>query len=477
MEKNKIEKVSTLTFIGMACALVGSVRNVPDVAAAGWTLIFYLIVATFLFGLPIVLIAAEFSSMFQNDDGGLEHWVSMSLGNKWGFTASWLLWVQMFPAMVLMASSLPPLIGIIIKNATIGQNRLFTFIVIVSVYWIITFLNIKFDMVKICGKIGIWFGLYIPLVIMTALGIMATIKVGIMPDNLLGNMSVKEFLPDSQTSQTIQYFTPIIFIFIGQEMSAVYLKRLKNPAKSYLIGATSALIFVFLLNIVNGLMLANVVSKTNIQLNNVAQCIEIYTRILHLPSIIVNIFCVFVLIGIIVQISSWSIGPAKTVESSARRGLYPPRFKFWKANENDVSEAIMFTQAVVISGFALLFLIIPNINNVIIILANSSVLQYSIAYVIMGISIVKMRKTEPNKKRLFKIGSYKTLLAVVSVLMISIIISVIFTITSSSLKNAVLVILVTLIMFILPFVIEKKRNKDWEVEVERLLNEDKTKSL
>lgn len=72
----------------------------------------------------------------------------------------------MFPAMVLIASSLPPLIGIISGKNGIGQNNVFTFSIIVAVYWLITLMNIKYDMAKICGKIGIWFGLYIPLAMM-----------------------------------------------------------------------------------------------------------------------------------------------------------------------------------------------------------------------------------------------------------------------------------------------------------------------
>ena len=34
-----------------------------------------------------------------------------ALGSKWGFVVAWLLWVQMFPGMVMVASTLGPLLG------------------------------------------------------------------------------------------------------------------------------------------------------------------------------------------------------------------------------------------------------------------------------------------------------------------------------------------------------------------------------
>ena len=70
--------------------------------------------------------------------GGPELWVSNALG-KMGFVVSWLLWVQMFPGMVMVASALAPLFGNIIDNVPLGLNSKFTLVVILVVYWIITF--------------------------------------------------------------------------------------------------------------------------------------------------------------------------------------------------------------------------------------------------------------------------------------------------------------------------------------------------
>ena len=105
------KKIGVLTFFGMTVALVASVRNIPNVAASGWTMLFYMLVATLLFALPIALISGEFAGMMPKA-GGPELWVTNSLSERWGFTTSWLLWVQMFPGMVMVAAVIAPLFAV-----------------------------------------------------------------------------------------------------------------------------------------------------------------------------------------------------------------------------------------------------------------------------------------------------------------------------------------------------------------------------
>ena len=183
--KTALSKVSTLAFVGMTCALAVSIRNIPDVASTGWTMFFYMLVAAVAFGFPIALIAGEFTTSYPGA-GGPELWNTKSLSGRWGFTTSWLLWVQMFPGMVMVASVLAPLAGYVINDVSLGLNNVFTLVCILVVYWGVTFLNMRFDMSKIGGKIGIWLGLYIPIVAMFLLGVFACAKTGLLEGGTLG---------------------------------------------------------------------------------------------------------------------------------------------------------------------------------------------------------------------------------------------------------------------------------------------------
>lgn len=115
----------------------------------------FILFAIVCFARPVALMTMELSTTLQGR-GGPQLWVKTAFGHKWGFTSSWLLWVQMFPSMVMIASTLCPLFGVMIGQDQLGDNHWFTLAFIIVFYWLITLLNLKFDMAKIGGAIGIW---------------------------------------------------------------------------------------------------------------------------------------------------------------------------------------------------------------------------------------------------------------------------------------------------------------------------------
>ncbi len=465
--KTKTSKVGLVTFIGMTVALAASIRNIPDVAGSGWTMFFYMLVATLLFALPICLISGEFGSAFP-EKGGPELWINNSMGSNFGFATSWLLWVQMFPGMVMVASALPPLLATIINQDKLGNNNIFTLVVILVVYWFITFLNMKFDMAKITGQVGAWLGIYIPLVIMTLLGIIAVIKSGISPASILGKFSAGKLVPDLTDMKSLQFFSPIIFIYTGIEMSSVYITRIKKVSY-YPIGVLVTLVFMFVLNTVNGFLESSVVGPTQIDLNNIVQPIIIYDKILGLPSWFANIFSLLVFIGVSVQLSAWASGPGKTIISSAQKGLYPPKFKFWKTDEFGDSHAVLLTQASVISFFALVYLLIPGINSAFLELVNATTVLYCVVYVFMAIGFIKLRIQRPDIKRPFKVGNKFVAWLVTIVLILTIAIGLIATFAVGTFDNFLIVAIISIVLVLLPFWFIRIRKTSWTKEVKDLM--------
>ena len=49
-------KITLGTFVGIAMALIASVRSVPQLAATGWQMIVYMIIAVLFFALPLALL-------------------------------------------------------------------------------------------------------------------------------------------------------------------------------------------------------------------------------------------------------------------------------------------------------------------------------------------------------------------------------------------------------------------------------------
>lgn len=470
--------IGVLTFFGMTIALVASVRNIPGVAATGWTMLIYMLVATILFALPISLISGEYAGMLPKA-GGPELWVTTGLSERWGFTTSWLLWVQMFPGMVMVSSVIAPLFAVAIGSQTLGTSSLFTLACILVVYWTVSILNVYYDMARLGGRIGVILGIYIPVGAMLVLGVAASLKTGLNSDGYLGQFTASDLLPFSADSaRTLTYFASIVFIFTGIEMSSVYLPRLKHPLRTYLRGIFLALAFMFLANTVLALLTANVVPRGTIELNNIAQAPALFVSILGLPSWLTNVFAASVLVGVIVQLSAWASGPSKTIVNSARRGLYPPALRFWKTNRHDVAPTVIITQASVISVFALLFILIPGINKAFLLLVTATAIIYIAVYVLMALGILRMRTTHPDLARPFRIGSKHAgdgmLWAVVVVFLLAIVASTGATLWYQGLGNALILLAITAVLTIAPLLIVRLRKDSWLTEVNEALGIEDT---
>ncbi len=457
-----LAKVSFLSFVGMTCALALTVRNIPDVASTGWTMFFYMAVSALLFGFPIVLLAGELATTYP-EDGGVELWAENTLGGKWGYVVSWLSWVQLFPGMVMVASVLAPMLGYVMDRPDLATSNLFTLACILVVYWLVTVLNMKFDMAKIGGKFGIWVGLYIPILMLFVLGVASLLKMGISPASTLGTFSPEKLIPDGQTAQTLSMFAPIIMIFIGIEMSSVYIRRLRQPRKEYARGAMLALLLMFLFNVVCAFLVAAFVPSGEMQLNNITQALAIYVQVLGLPGWVVPLFALMVLVGAIVELSGWVSGPSSMVVAVARRGLYPPKWRFWRAAHEGLSIRVSIVQACMISLFAVIYLLIPDINGAFLMLVNAASVLYCIVYIIMAVGFIRMRLRSPELNHPFRIGKRGNGLGIaVAVTLIVVTVGVnVLTFLYSSAVNNLVVSAITIVLFAAPLVIYRLHSSDW----------------
>lgn len=459
------------TFVGMTMALCATVRSIPSIAATGWQQITYMLFAVIFFALPVALISGELGTMMKKE-GGPQSWVQEALGKRWGFVTSWLLWVQMFPGMVMVGSTIGPLLGNTFGNSALGNNHLFILGCILVFYWIITILNLKFDMAKFGGQLGVWLGVYIPIVILMVMGVAATAKVGIQPNGILGDFSWSKLIPHDV--QSLQYFAAIAFVFVGIEISSVYIPRLKEAEKNYSKGVLIALIGLIVMNIFNSIFVSNIVPEGSIQLSNITQPILLYCDVLNLPTWIGNVFSLLVVIGVFIQLSAWVTGPGQTMIQVARNGQLPPKWGFYKRNKYGVCKNIVLTQSICISLFALLYGVMNNVNGVFLVLTNTTTILYAVVYVLMAISIIKLRKTQPDTPRPYRIGKSGNGMAftMAYMLLFGIAVVIIGTLAATKLSQAIMIVILTAIFVIIPIIIDAKKKPEWKTEVEKLLENE-----
>lgn len=460
--KKSLSKITLLTFIGLTFALVAG-PYYSTLTATGWNMFLYMGIATIGFALPIALISGEFGTTFPGK-GGPELWVKNTLGPKWGFVTSWLIWCAMFPAMTVVGTGFAPTVALLIGKKELIENQTYTLIVILLLVWTMTLLNLKFDMAKINGKFGIWLGFYIPVVMLFVLGLYTFIKFGFDPHSILGTFEPSKLVPKSLTSGSGMYFSGVIFIFLGIEMSSVFITRLTNPSKQYAKGVIVALIMLAVMSLANSFLVANVVPAGKIQLNNGAQPLQLFAERLGLPYILVQVFCLMTIISVLTNMSTWFVSASKTITESAISGDFPPKLNFWKTNKFNACPSLLFIQAIAISLLSVAYVIIPGINKVFIIITNSGTVIYCLAYVLMTIGYISMRKHNASQTHPFRVGKKGNGLAYFFsiLLLITIVFALAITFMNNTLLNLVFVLVFSGIIFVIPLIIYKNRKESWK---------------
>lgn len=470
MEKKGSYKYTLITFIGATMAMVASVRTIPTLAATGWQQFAYVLFDLIVLAIPVCLIAGEFGSMFSGK-GGPQLWAHQALGGKWGFVVAWVLWVQMFPGLIMISSTLGPTISEMVNLPQLANNHWFILICIIAVVWSLTFLSLHFDVAKIGAQYGVWIGVYLPGILMAILGCAAIFKVGILHNSYLSHFAWHKLLPNLTNVKDLSYFNAVAFLFTGIILTSVYVSELQNASGNYIKGLLISLFLIVVLNIFNSFFTAAIVPAGKIELDNIAQPVVLYCQILHLPHIIVNIFSFLVALGIVLQMSSWLNGPLRTITQVARAGFLPAKWRFHIVNKYDVSPSLLIVQMIVLTLFGLLYAFTSNMNGIFLTLTDTTNVLYMTVYIILVIALWRLRIKKPQLTRPYRIGGHIKgnwpAYIVGMMLLIAVVLSTVSIFVSESIGNIILILVITIILFSIPFIINANKKATWLIQVQK----------
>ncbi len=385
----------------MTAALFLTLRSVPMMAATGLQIIFFNLITVFAFLVPVALVAAELATTWPKN--GVFHWVSEAYGTGWGFTAVWLQWIQsIFGIASILAFIAASLSFAIVPS--LAHNRWFIFIVILIVYWLATFINMRGTRASgIISTVCLSTGVLFPIAILAGLTILyianghtIRINLALTPDN---------WLPINHPGKHLLLFLGFIFSVTGIEVSANHAREVRNVRKNYPIAIFSAAVLGFFLTLIAGLAVAVVVPVG--QLNMVSGTMQALQKLLGTDHVkyLEPLFAIIIAFGAAGQVSTWVLGPVKGIWASARTGLFPKMFQ--EANQHGVPRNLLYLQAVLMSMVAVLIFLIPSINTAFLLLTSLAVVLYSCMYILFFSAAIKLRYSQPSIERPYRIPGGK----------------------------------------------------------------------
>jgi len=390
----KALSVFTLAMINVAA--VSSVRNWSTIAEYGFASLFFFAVAAIVFFIPVSMVSAELATGWPKT-GGVFVWVKEAFGHRTGFLAVWLLWVENVIYYPALLSFIAGAIAYIF-DPNLAESKFFILSIVIGMFWITTLINLLG--MRASGWIstfGVIAGTFIPGGLIIFLGCLwyftgNPIQISFTMDSLI---------PDTSSLNQYVLFAGVLVALFGLEMSAVHARDVNNPQKSYPKAILLSATLVLGLYVLGVLAIAVVVPQQEISLvAGSLQAVSVFVDSYGLRWM-TPILAALLTLGALGTLSTWIVGPSKGLLGAAEGGDLPPYFR--KVNKHGMPIALLITQAVIVTLYSLVFVVMPTVSSAYWILTAMVAQLYLIMYALMFAAAIRLRYTHPDVKRSYKI--------------------------------------------------------------------------
>lgn len=462
----KTKYLSTMAMMLLIVTTVISLRGLASQAEYGYTSIFYYLFAAIVFLVPFSLVCAELASTYTGS-GGLFRWCSEAFGPRWGWAAMYFEWQCLmiwFPAVLMFgAVALAYVWWPETFDANLANNKWYTLAIVLGVYWLAT-LN-TFRGQSASNKLSAAGGLFGTIIPGAVLIIMGIVYLAIGGHNYIDAHA--PFFPDFSKFSTIVLAASIFLFFGGMEMNAVHVNQMQNPAKQFPKAIFMAVAIIVAIFVFGTLAIGYVIPQKDINL--LASLLYAYNQLfasIHMEWL-GNIIAAFITFGVIGQVSVIIDGPSTGVLAVGRAG-YLPR-KLQGMNKHGIQVPLLLVQGAFVTILSLVLVVLPSVQSAYQILGQMSTIIYLLMVLIIYAAFLRLRRTEPTRKRGFRVpgGNFgKWLVSIVGIAgaLIAIVLSCVppaQIATGSPVVYVAIVILGTLVFCAIPFIVFAKRKPEW----------------
>jgi len=375
-----------------------SIRNFPSMAEEGWSMIFWYLFGLIAFFLPLSLVAGELATAWPQG-GGVYAWVRQAFGERSGFISIWCEWsenVVWFPTVLSFISAT----FAYVLAPSLGNNSLYLVATMLGVFWVVTLVNFFGE--RWSSPISTWggiFGAIVPAIVIVVLLIVSIAQ---------GNSPAVPFhmsaLVPTFDMATLPFVATVVLIFAGMEMAGFHALETRDPAKDFPRAIGISMAGIFVMTVLGTLAIMWVVPAKELGLaSGVMQAIQAMLDKIGAGWLTAPM-ALLIAIGGVAQFSTWLIGPAKGLGVAAAQGDMP---KVWRShNRHGSPVAVLLIQGVIGSVFSLAFLL-PSVNSAYWILSAITTEVIIIMYLFLFASVIKLRYSQPDAPRPYKVPGGK----------------------------------------------------------------------
>jgi len=388
-------KFMSLTQLAMLTVVaVASLRSLPAMAGYGLGSITLFVIPAIFFLIPVALVAAELATGWK---GGVFTWVRMAFGERWGFQAIWLQWVQnvvWYPTQIaFIAASL----AFVFLDPNLANSGFYTAVVILVIYWFSTFITLRGG--NLFAKVGSWSGLagtIFPGVLLILFGAI-WLGTGHTSETPL---TASAIIPPFTGIASIVLIVSNVLAYAGMEVNAVHANDLKDPGRGYPKTVLISSILILGIFIFPTIAIAVAVPSSELGLTtgiNLAFKTFFDAWGMDWATPVISLL---IALGAFASVVTWIAGPSRGLLAAARSGYLPAFLQ--RRNKAGVQVGILSVQGIVVTLLASLFIFVPNINTAFILLVDMAAALYLVMYMMMFVAAMRLRRTHPQVKRTYR---------------------------------------------------------------------------
>ncbi|KYJ97456.1 amino acid permease [Microbacterium sp. UMB0228] len=375
--------------------VVASLRSLPAMAIYGLGSVTLYIIPAILFLIPTALVAAELATGWK---GGVYVWVREALGNRWGFTAVWLQWIQnvvWFPTQLAFVAGA---LAFVFLDPSLSSSGFFTAVVIIVFYWGSTLVTLRGG--DLFAKLGSWGGIIgtlFPAVLLIVFGAVWVFS----GEKSQVPLDASAMIPPFTGLASIVLIVSNVLAYAGMEVNAVHVNQMKDPGKGYPRSVFLAAGLILLVFILPTIAIAVAVPEKELGLTNGIMLAfgEYFDHWdMGWATAVVS---ALIAAGALASVVTWVAGPSKGVLAAAETGLLPPLLQ--KRNKAGVQSGILMLQGTIVTILAAIFIIVPNVSAAFVALIDMAAALYLIMYMLMFASAMVLRRKAPDVRRAYRV--------------------------------------------------------------------------
>jgi amino acid transporter len=411
----KFMTVPTVAFL-TAAAIVTSLRGLPVMAKEELTMFVYIGFATLLFLIPAALISAELGSAFANRKGGVYTWVGEAFGQRFGFVAIWLQWIQnvvWYPTGLAFAAAAA---AFALNAAGLASAHIYVGLFCIVSYWLATLLALRGNaLLAKVAKYGFLVGTVVPGVVLVGLflyWLMSGHSLGWATatnsavSHVVGGANEPRWLPLLAGFGSLAFLGNIMLLFAGVEAQAVHVGEMKDPKRGFPIAMLIAAVISVGVFLLGSIAVAGLVPYNKIVLQtgvfNAMQTVLV--GVWHMGWV-VQVLAILVCYGALSGALAWISAPSRALLTTAHDGVLPPILQ--KTNKAGVQRNILILQAIIVTAVSSIYLFTADVSGAFFLISTVTISLYIVMYMLMYAAAIRLRYTQPNLPRAFKIPGGK----------------------------------------------------------------------